>query len=292
MSSYSIKDLEKLSGIKAHTIRIWEVRYSLLKPQRTATNRRYYSDDDLRRIINIGVLNRSGVKVSKIAQLTDRQLEDSVARLKLESEISETAIESMLVGMLDLDEDDFRSIINTSVLAIGFNETFNTIVSPFLVRLGVLWQTGSISPAQEHFVSSIVRNWIISATEALPGLDSNNRKRVLLFLPESELHDIGLLYSNYYIKSLGHKTLYLGQMTPLNTLNEISEKWNPDIIITGTKSELTDYSISQYLEILDKMFKNKVILVSGLIGQAANDSKIKRVIPFKTMDEVLIYLES
>jgi DNA-binding transcriptional MerR regulator len=290
MSSYSIKDLEKLSGIKAHTIRIWEVRYSLLKPQRTATNRRYYSDDDLRRIINIGVLNRSGVKVSKIARLTDRQLEERVARLKLESEITETAIESMLVGMLDLDEDEFRSIINRTVLSIGFNNTFNRIVSPFLMRLGVLWQTGSISPAQEHFVSSIIRNWIISATEALPEMVCDNRKRVLLFLPESELHDIGLLYSKYYIKSLGHKILYLGQMTPLNTLVEISEKWNPDIIITGTKSELTEYSISQYLEILEKMFKNKVILVSGLLGEATDSLKFKGVIPFKTMEEVLIYL--
>jgi len=152
---YTIKDLEKLSGIRAHTIRIWEKRYGILSPGRTNTNRRRYNDDDLRKLINISILNRSGFKISKIASMSFREIEDKVSFIFQDVNQTDTQIESLMIAMINLDELSFNELINRSILNRGFEDTFTGIVFPFLKRVGVLWVTGSITPAQEHFVSNL-----------------------------------------------------------------------------------------------------------------------------------------
>ncbi|TFH33129.1 MAG: MerR family transcriptional regulator, partial [Bacteroidia bacterium] len=233
MSAYSIKDLERLSGIKAHTIRIWEKRYSLFEPSRTGTNRRLYSDEDLRKIINVGLLTRHGIKISHISRLTGTELDEKAAFLGRENSFTENHIDSLVIAMIDLNEDEVNDIIMKSVMNTGFEETFENKVFPFLRKIGILWQTGSVNPAQEHFITNILRKRIIIATDSLPRSRGETLKRVLLFLPDSELHDLGLLYYSYLVKKNGNEMIYLGQMMPLDSLDQLNMKWKPDIIVTG-----------------------------------------------------------
>jgi len=266
MVEYTIKDLEKLSGIRAHTIRIWEKRYGILSPARTNTNRRRYNDDDLRKLINISILNRSGFKISKIASMSFREIEDKVSFISQDVNQTDTQIESLMIAMINLDEISFNELINRSILNRGFEDTFTGIVFPFLKRVGVLWVTGSITPAQEHFVSNLIRQKLISNIDAQISRKRENKKRVLLYLPENELHEIGLLFFTYLSRKNGHEVLYLGPQTPLDSVIESTQIWPADIIVTGTLSEFSGVQKEEYLKKLSETFTDQVIIVSGTLA--------------------------
>ena len=185
MGKYSIKELEQLSGIKAHTIRIWEKRHKIITPSRTSTNIRYYSDDDLKKIINVSLLNNSGIKISKIADMT---LEDMYSRVMEISELKNDAaihIDQLVVAMIDMEEEAFEKTLSNLILRHGFEKTITEIVYPFLEKIGILWQTQNITPAQEHFITNLIRQKMIVAIDGLPIPPKTSRK-VLLFLPEGE----------------------------------------------------------------------------------------------------------
>lgn len=290
MSAYSIKDLERLSGIKAHTIRIWEKRYSLFEPSRTGTNRRLYSDEDLRKIINVGLLTRHGIKISHISRLTGTELDEKAAFLGRENSFTENHIDSLVIAMIDLNEDEVNDIIMKSVMNTGFEETFENKVFPFLRKIGILWQTGSVNPAQEHFITNILRKRIIIATDSLPRSRGETLKRVLLFLPDSELHDLGLLYYSYLVKKNGNEMIYLGQMMPLDSLDQLNMKWKPDIIVTGTVTYSAALTPEAYITELSSIFPGKMVLVSGLLADAAGDGSPDNIIPVRSPAELVGYL--
>ena len=177
MDRYTIADLEKLTGIMTGTIRIWERRYRIIKPHRTDTNRRWYDDDDLKRIISIGILNRSGLKISKIAKLTGPEIAEKVALLTKDSTDSGTQIDSLIVSMSEFNEKAINDILLRSIIIRGFEETFENIVFPFLRRVGIMWHTGSVDIGAEHFVSNIFRKRLIAATDSLPSAVSNSGKK-------------------------------------------------------------------------------------------------------------------
>ncbi|MFC3416433.1 MerR family transcriptional regulator [Algoriphagus hitonicola] len=267
MSTYSIKDLEQLSGIKAHTLRIWEQRYSLLCPKRTDTNIRYYDDADLKLILNVALLNDNGFKISKIASMDAVDIKEEVMKLTERSLTHDDQIHALTICMIEMDEERFDKILSSNILKLGFEQTMLNIIYPFMSKIGVLWQTGAINPAQEHFISNLVRQKLIVAIDGQ--IVNGGGKKFLLFLPEGELHEISLLFAAYLIKSAGHKVIYLGQSTPNDDLLSVYKLHEPEYLLTIiTTSPSAEYA-QDYINALSERFNKSTILVTGyqVIGQ-------------------------
>jgi len=269
VSTYSIKDLEQLSGIKAHTLRIWEQRYDFIKPKRTETNIRFYDDQDLKLILNVSLLKDNGHKISKISRMPYDQMQKEVLKLT-EKKLSYTEkIHTLTLAMIDHDEERFEKIMSTIILQIGFEDTMIKVIYPFLIKIGILWQTGSISPSQEHFISNLIRQKIIVAIEGLFVPSSDYNKNYLLFLPEKELHELSLLFSAYLIKSRKNKVIYIGQNTPFDDLISVYNSMKPDYLLTVMTSYPLSAEVQNYVDKLSQKFHNNTILISGrqVIGQ-------------------------
>ena len=220
MAKYNIKDLEKLTGIKAHTIRIWEKRYDLIQPDRTETNFRLYNDDQLKRLLNISILNKAGIKISKIASLAQDEIARQVADYLNTDTDTVFKIDSLLQPLMDIDEATFVRKMDEFVNDIGLERTMLEIIYPFLTKVGSLWLSDTISPAQEHFISHIIRQKIIVAIDQCKSTHPEART-FLLYLPEHEMHELGLLFLYYIIRNRGHKVYYLGQFVPYNDVQKI-----------------------------------------------------------------------
>ena len=221
MAKYSIKDLEHLSGIKAHTLRIWEQRYNLINPKRTDTNIRYYDQNDLKLVLNVSLLKENGFKISKIADMSTEEMFEEVKRVSEKTTSFADQIYALTLAMIDLDEQRFEKIISTNTLKIGFERTMMNVISPFLSKIGIMWITDSINPAQEHFISNLIRQKLMVAIDGqYPTLD-DNAKRYMLFLPDGELHELSLLFANYLIRARHNKVIYLGQSMPMKYISLI-----------------------------------------------------------------------
>ena len=271
MGTYSIKELERLSGIKAHTIRIWEKRHKLIEPRRTASNIRYYSDEDLKKIINVSLLNNHGVKISHIAELDDEQLIKKVLEFTEKKSEADIYINNVIVGMIDLDEEMFEQQLSTLSKEWGMERTITDVIFPFLERIGILWQTGNITPSQEHFVSNLVRQKMIVAIDGLP-FPPRTAKTAVLFLPENELHEIGLLFCYYLLKKKGLRVIYLGQMVPYQDLKSIGISHRPDFLVTSVVSERSPKDLQNYIDTLSSDFPFASIIATGaaISGKAFN----------------------
>ncbi|MBC6365651.1 MerR family transcriptional regulator [Algoriphagus sp. AK58] len=267
MSTYSIKDLEQLSGIKAHTLRIWEQRYSLLSPKRTDTNIRFYDDDDLKLILNVALLNDNGFKISKIASMESQEIREEVMKLTERSLTHDDQIHALTICMIEMDEERFDKILSTNIIKLGFEQTMLNIIYPFMSKIGVLWQTGAINPAQEHFMSNLVRQKLIVAIDGQ--ISQGGGKKFLLFLPEGELHEISLLFASYLIKSKGHKVIYLGQSTPNDDLLSVFKLHQPEFLLTVITTSPSSEYVQEYVNALAERFSSSQILVTGyqVIGQ-------------------------
>jgi MerR family transcriptional regulator, light-induced transcriptional regulator len=290
MEQYSIKDLEKLSGIKAHTIRVWERRYKILKQHRTETNRRRYGDSELRRIINISILHRNGFKISKIATLSGSEIEEKVSFLSIDTNHSDTQIDSMIMAMIDHSEKAVNELLIRSIMNKGIEGTFTDIVFPFLKRIGMMWQTGSADIGSEHFITGIFRQRIISSIDSLANISKPGSKKVILFLPEKELHELGLLFFTYIIRKCGHETLYLGQSTPLWAVVTVNNKWNADIIVTGLMSGLPHINPAEFLNQLADSFPNQKVLVAGILADSSIITKAQNIFQVKSVADLKSYL--
>ncbi|AMQ55382.1 MerR family transcriptional regulator [Algoriphagus sanaruensis] len=267
MSTYSIKDLEQLSGIKAHTLRIWEQRYSLLNPKRTDTNIRYYDDEDLKLILNVALLNDNGFKISKIASMRMEEIREEVVKLTDRSLTHDDQIHALTISMIEMDEERFDKVLSGNIQKLGFEQTMLNIIYPFMSKIGVLWQTGAINPAQEHFISNLVRQKLIVAIDKQTSQEGG--KKFLLFLPEGELHEISILFASYLIKSKGHRVIYLGQSTPNDDLLAVYKIHEPEYLVTIiTTSPASEY-VQDYINALSERFSKSKIIVSGyqVIGQ-------------------------
>jgi DNA-binding transcriptional MerR regulator len=286
MRHYTLYELEKLTGILAATIRVWERRYNIIIPKRTDTNRRWYDDDDLRRLINITVIYNSGIKISKIARYSESELEEKVKLLTLDSSGSDKHINSLIVAMLTFNSNAVNEILLRIIINSGFEDTFSNVVFPFLRRVGIMWHTGSASTGAEHFITNIFRGRLISAIDSLPPANDPKSKRVIMFLPENEFHELGLLFYSYLIRKLGHEVLYLGQSTPFLALKEANEKWHSDIIVTGVLSYLSIAEPEKYLNDLSSTFKSQKILVSGSLADEPVIKKYNNVYSIRSVSDL------
>ncbi|MCB0611582.1 MAG: MerR family transcriptional regulator, partial [Lewinella sp.] len=200
MAVYSIKDLENLTGIKAHTLRVWEQRYGIIEPKRTATNIRFYNDEDLRKVMNIALLNKNGLKISKIADLTPEQIQEKVAAISDVNHQFATQLDAMTLAVVEMDEYKFDRIIRAHIEQVGFERAMIEVIYPFLDKLNLLWFTGSIAPVQESFITNLIRQKAIVAIESIPIPNKAEAKKFLLFLPEGERQELTLLFIQFLIK--------------------------------------------------------------------------------------------
>jgi MerR family transcriptional regulator, light-induced transcriptional regulator len=276
MGKYSIRELEKLSGIKAHTIRIWEKRHHLIQPQRTSTNIRFYSDDDLKKIMNVSLLNSNGLKISRIAEMSSEEINKKILELSESKSESLIYIDQLVVAMVDLDEDKFEKILSGLILRFTFERTITEIVYPFLEKIGVLWQTHNITPAQEHFISNLIRQKLIVAIDALP-IAPITAKRAMFFLAENEMHELGLLFYHYVIRRAGYRTYYLGQMVPYNDLVSVYNVHKPDLLVTALVTSSPRQYTEKYIARLSSDFPNATILISGTQVKTVDENKFRNV---------------
>ncbi len=268
MNRFSIGDIESLTGIKSHTIRIWEQRYDLVTPKRTETNIRFYDDKDLCTFLNISTLNENGFKISEIAKMTETELGEKVASISDLLNTSCFQVNSMSAAMLSLNEKQFDQILNYNIKKLGIENTVLEVIFPFMRKIGVMWQTSKINSAHEHFVTHLIKQKLICAIDKLPTPNSEIGKRFLLFLPEGETHELGLLFANYLIKARGHQVLYLGQNLPCEDLYKVSSFYNPHFVLSVLTSVLIENDVNNLIKrIVDKLPNWPLLLTGPLILQ-------------------------
>ncbi|MFC6096583.1 MerR family transcriptional regulator [Flavobacterium qiangtangense] len=232
-SVFSIKDLENLSGVKAHTIRIWEKRYNILEPMRTDTNIRLYDIENLQRLLNITLLHSHGYKISKISKFPPEKIPQLVKDIISEKSAKNHALNAFKVAMMNFDQSLFLNTYNNLLAEKSFSLVFNEVFIPLLNEMGLLWQIGTITPAHEHFITYLIRQKLLSNIESLQLQEpTNNEKVFVLYLPHNEIHELALIYLNFEILSKGYKTIYLGQSIPMENLKEFSAYFEKTVFVT------------------------------------------------------------
>lgn len=250
---FTIKDLENISGIKAHTIRIWEKRYNLLEPKRTETNIRYYTPEDLTKLLNIVLLNTNNFKISKIAEMSEEDITLKSRELAFETATNDEAMNTFKLSMFQFDKILFNNSYHTLLHKKTFREIFKDVFIPFLEHIGLLWHTDTLLPAHEHFISNLIAQKIQINTEKLQYNINDTNKTYVLFLPENEIHELGLLYLNYELVLRGFHTVYLGQSLPLNNLNYFLESKREICFIASLTIQPYDDKIEDYFNEINKI---------------------------------------
>ncbi|HTQ29499.1 MAG TPA: MerR family transcriptional regulator, partial [Puia sp.] len=247
MNAFTIRDLENLSGIKAHTIRVWEQRYGFLKPQRTDTNIRYYNNQELKNLLNISLLQRYGYKISHIDKMGELEVKERIIQLSQGQAMQERMVNELIHHMIDLDMDSFERVLDNFISTKGIDKTITQLIFPFLERIGILWQTNHIQPTQEHLVTNIIRQKLIVGIEGVVTHAAVN-KTLLLFLPEGEHHEMGLLYVYYLLKNRGARVLYLGSNIPLKDIEHICAGKKPDFLYTHLTFVAGSFSFDKFIQ--------------------------------------------
>ncbi len=248
-SVFSIKDLENLSGIKAHTIRIWEKRYNILEPMRSTTNIRNYDLPNLQKLLNIVLLHNYGYKISRIAEHSTEKIELLVREIISEKSSKSHAINAFKMAMINFDQALFFNTYNNLLSEKSFREIFYDVVIPLMNEIGLLWQSGTITPAQEHFISYLIKQKLLINTEKIQILEPTRTDKVfVLYLPENEIHELGLMYLNYEILLNGYKSIYLGESVPIDSLKDMKKYFDNIIYISYLTVEPTRDNIDDYLK--------------------------------------------
>lgn len=263
MALYSIKDLERISGVKAHTIRIWEKRYGIVEPKRTDSNIRFYCDTEVKKLMNVAILLHHGFKISRLAGLDSDELAKKVLEVSMISNGHDSQVESLVVAMIELDEPKFEKLLNMSIIKEGFENTVFKVLYPFFERIGVLWQAGSINPAHEHFITNLVKQKIYVAIDSIPVPAGNDTKKFLLFLPEWDLHELGLLVYDYLIKSKGFKVIYLGPNVPEDDIYSVSDFIAPDYFLAAFANAVEKDKIESYITRIATRYPEKTMFLVG-----------------------------
>lgn len=271
---YFIKDIENITGIKAYTLRIWEQRYGMLVPKRTETNIRYYEEDDLKYMMNIAILNANGIKISRIAQMDRDEVQRKTLSISENNSGQQSQISTLTSAMFDFDEREFNKTLSINILQLGMEQTTTQIIFPFLQHLGVMWLSGTIHIAHEHFITNLIKQRIFVAIDQLNSIPNANAKKFLLFLPNGENHELSLLLASYLLRANGKNVIYLGTSTPLEDLNKIHKLHNPDYVFCALTNPNSSMPVQVYLNTLSRSWPNTQILVTGSQVVKRRDLKI------------------
>ena len=287
---YSIKDLENLSGIKAHTIRVWEQRYSFIKPKRTHTNIRLYTSEELKTILNVSVLNKYGYKISQIDRMSHDDLCNIVLTLSDEGAKLDLTVNRLVECMVDFDTENFEKILNVSIAAAGIEKSVLQVILPFLEKVGILWQSDRINPAQERLVCNIIRQKLIVGIDSLPKKTTSSHK-ICLFMPEGEYHELSLLFVAFLLKKKGVPTIYLGANIPMAELKSVIAATRPDSLYSHITTAGQSLDFESFLQSIHTNFPDLPLVISGKLT-CSYEKKIPQKIFFKkSLKEVREYLE-
>lgn len=293
-NSFSIKNLEHLSGIKAHTIRIWEKRYNLFEPERTDTNIRLYNLENLQKLLNVTLLYNNGYKISKIASFSSQEITENVHKLTINKNADDWSIGLFKLAMINFDQRLFTKTFNDLLEQFSFSEVFKNVFVPLMNELGVLWQTNSISPSHEHFITSLVKQKIHAMCEDLQQKSTRRTdRRFVLFLPDNEIHELGLLYLQYEVLNNGFQCVFLGQSVPIESLNNLVDIGEPITFITYFTIEPTQDKIKAYLNTFNSEIIENIdseLWVLGYQVQFMSDEMPDRIRKFKSIDDVIYAL--
>ncbi|MBN9483500.1 MAG: MerR family transcriptional regulator [Bacteroidetes bacterium] len=267
MNRFSIKDIENLTGIKAHTIRIWEQRYNIFTPKRTPTNIRYYDALDLKMALRIALLNNYGYKISHIHEMSEQDMNSLIQKINDKDFRLQLLVNDLLEATLAMDMQQFEKLVNTFIKRYGIEDTVEQLFFNFLEKIGIMWMTDRILPAQEHLVSNVIYRKIAIAIENLVPQQKTDGPTVLLFLPEGEIHDIGLLYVHYLALKYGKNSIYLGPNSPLKEVQMVAEIKKPEYLFVHLTSVASSFDCNQYLTRLTTAVTDSKIFVSGSMLQ-------------------------
>lgn len=294
-NSFSIKNLEHLSGIKAHTIRIWEKRYNLFEPQRTDTNIRMYDLENLQKLLNVTLLYNNGLKISKIAKLSQQEVTERVHGLTINKSADEWSVGLFKLAMINFDQRLFTKTFNDLLEQFSFTEIFKNVFVPLMNELGILWQTNSISPSHEHFITSLIKQKVHAMCEELQQKESfRSDRRFVLFLPDNEIHELGLLYLQYEVLNNGFQCVFLGQSVPIESLKNLVDIGEPITFLSYFTIEPTQEKIEDYLntfsvEIIENI--NSDLWILGYQVQFLNDNIPNKIRAFTSIDDVVEALQ-
>ena len=291
-SEFTIKDLENFSGIKAHTIRIWEKRYKILEPNRTESNIRYYDINNLQKLLNIALLNANGLKISKIAELPESKLNASVREFVAKNGVDTQASNSLKLAMLNFDENLFNVTYNNLIAQSSLRTVFKDVFLPFLNEIGLLWQVNSITPAHEHFISNLVKQKIHINIERLQLSSPTNYDKIfVLYLPMNEIHELGLLYLHFELLLHGYQSIYLGQSVPVANLNDVQKVYNNICFISYLTVEPSRISIEEYIQdVNDTVLLNtdsELWLLGRKLNEIEQQTTFSNVKTFENIDFLL-----
>jgi len=287
--SFTIKELESLSGIKAHTIRIWEQRYKFLQPSRTSTNIRRYNNEELKTLLTVALLNKYGYKISRIDEMQPGQRTEAVLQLQQPDAYDEHVINELIGCMIDLKSSEFEKLLTDCIAQYGIEKTITGIIFLFLERVGILWQTNRLRPVQEHIVSAIIRQKIIHAIDGLP-LATSSSPLFILFLPEDEHHELGLLYVYYLLRKRGLPTIYLGANVPLKDVEYIVQIKSPQYLYLHLTSLPRQLKFTRFMEQLQG--SQTKIIISGYVAQLVKRQVPEKVLLLQSLTSVQAYITS
>ena len=288
---FSIKDLENLSGIKAHTIRIWEKRYDVLEPMRSDTNIRSYDIKNLQKLLNIVLLHNYGYKISKISKLSQTEINKLVNNIVSEKSAKNHAISTFKMAMMNFDQSLFFNTYNQLLSEKSFREVFYTVFIPLMQEIGFLWQTQTISPAHEHFISYLIKQKLLINTERVQILEPTKTDNVfVLFLPLNEVHELGLMYLNYEILLKGYQTIYLGESIPTESLLDLKNYYEKITFVSYLTVEPNQDEIDNYIsDIQTKLLDNtnhELLLLGRLTQFITSKTLSKNIHIFNSIEEL------
>ena len=288
MQRFTIRDIEHMTGIKAHTLRIWEQRYNLFTPKRKESQHRYYDNEDLQSLLQIAFLYHNGWKISKIAELSKVAITTEVTNTEINSENYNLYVLSLLSAAISFNEKEFIKILDELIAAIGMENCITQVCYPFLQRVGLLWMTNNIIPAQEHFSSYLIQHKIIAETDKLTEAP-DNAESIVLFTPDGEYHELPLLFINYLLKKYGWRTLYMGSNVKMDQLHKFKTDENIRFFFMHIITNFTGLEIDDYLESLCKTLPDKKIAASGSSIQSMQRSFLN-LIPLKSDEEIYRFI--
>lgn len=288
---FTIKDIENLSGIKAHTIRIWEQRYKFLNPTRTETNIRFYSNDELRIILNIALLNKYGYKISHISQMSRESICEKVLSLTDSDAKANIVVNDLLQCMVDFNIDSFETILADYIKRADIEKAVVQIIYPFLEKVGILWLTNHINPAQERLVSNVIRQKIIVGIDSITTKKTSSPK-VCLFLPEGEYHELSLLFVAFLLKKKGIPVIYLGANIPIEELKSVTLVMKPDYLYTHLTTAGLSFNFEKFLSTLNKDFRKFPIIISGRLTSTYVKKIPQKIIFKRSLAEVKEFIST
>lgn len=286
MNRFTIKDIENLSGIKAHTWRIWELRYGIAIPQRKDSNHRFYDNENLKRILRISYLYHGGLKISKIASLNDEQMRSRAIQSAAFNNDYEYYIKELVEASIDLDEDRFEQIFDDAIKRMGIEQTVLQVCYPFQDKIGFLWLTDHVIPSQEHFTSNIIRQKLSVAIDELPLIKETSKKQILLFTPEKEFHELPLQFIYYLLRKNRNKVIYFGGNASLDSIESYGQKKRVDCMLFHLVTNLTSRSANEYVEEVSRRFADKQIIMSGVLVEQVTQAR-GNVRLLKSMAEII-----